>query len=338
MNPEIKPQTSIAKFEEFFVEQYKDKIFEILETYPDNRTLTVDYNTLEVFDQELADLLIDKPEEVIEAAKIAVKNIDPLAKDADLNIRFKNVTNIIPINLCNAIYVGDLIVLDEVNIEQVTEPKPVIDKAVFECRDCMRLHTVKQTHDETVLEPSLCYECGGRSFRLLQEESYYIDTQTLWVSDINLSKRTLPVVLYYDECSWDDYNIGDTLRITGILLTHNSKDGFKYYVKSNNVEHVTSNDFVVEEDIREYGERNNPEYNNWHDEVINRDKGVCQICGGNKHLHAHHIFSYNQHPDLRVNVDNGITLCQFCHNKYHSYYSKNATPQTLIKFIKRFRI
>ena len=43
-----KSQTSIAKFEEFFATSYKDDVFEILETYPDNRSLTVDYNTLEI--------------------------------------------------------------------------------------------------------------------------------------------------------------------------------------------------------------------------------------------------------------------------------------------------
>ena len=70
-----KSQTSIAKFEEFFATSYKDDVFEILETYPDNRSLTVDYNTLEVFDPDLADLLIDKPEEVIEAAQITVREL-----------------------------------------------------------------------------------------------------------------------------------------------------------------------------------------------------------------------------------------------------------------------
>ena len=104
-----KSQTSIAKFEEFFATSYKDDVFEILETYPDNRSLTVDYNTLEIFDPDLADLLIEKPEEVIEAAKIAVKNIDPLAKDADLNIRFKNVTNVIPLKILLSKYIGSFV-------------------------------------------------------------------------------------------------------------------------------------------------------------------------------------------------------------------------------------
>ena len=97
MNASTKSRTSVAKFEEFFATTYKDDVFEILEKYPDERSLTVYYNDLEMFDPDLADLLIEKPEEVIEASKSAIKNIDPLVKDADINIRFENLSNIIPL-------------------------------------------------------------------------------------------------------------------------------------------------------------------------------------------------------------------------------------------------
>ena len=93
MNASTKSRTSVAKFEEFFATTYKDDVFEILEKYPDERSLTVDYNDLEMFDPDLADLLIEKPEEVIEASKSAIKNIDPLVKDADINIRFENLSS-----------------------------------------------------------------------------------------------------------------------------------------------------------------------------------------------------------------------------------------------------
>lgn len=44
-----KTQTSISKFEEFFAISYKDDVFEILEQYPDKRSLIVDYPTLEIY-------------------------------------------------------------------------------------------------------------------------------------------------------------------------------------------------------------------------------------------------------------------------------------------------
>ena len=52
MNASTKSRTSVAKFEEFFATTYKDDVFEILEKYPDERSLTVDYNDLEMFDPD----------------------------------------------------------------------------------------------------------------------------------------------------------------------------------------------------------------------------------------------------------------------------------------------
>ena len=48
----------------------------------------MNYSSLKIFDSDLADLLIEKLDEVIEAAKTAIKNIDPLVKSDDINIQF----------------------------------------------------------------------------------------------------------------------------------------------------------------------------------------------------------------------------------------------------------
>ena len=177
MNSTTKTQTSTAKFEEFFATSYKDDVFKILEKYPDDRSLTVNYQSLEMFDPELADLLIEKPEEVIQAAQMAIKNIDPLVKDADINIRFENLSNIIQLKDLLSKYIGTFVAADGI-VRKTDEIRPRIETGVFECRGCMRLHEVEQTSGNHIIEPSLCSECGGRSFRLLQEESKYIDTQT----------------------------------------------------------------------------------------------------------------------------------------------------------------
>ena len=92
-------KTSIAKFEEFFSTAYKDDLFETLERYPDERSFIIDYNNLELFDPDLADLLIDKPEEILTAASEAIKNIDPLVKDTNINVRVENLANLIPLNI-----------------------------------------------------------------------------------------------------------------------------------------------------------------------------------------------------------------------------------------------
>ena len=241
MNSTTKSQTSIIKFEEFFATSYKDDVFEILETYPDERSLTVDYNVLEIFDPDLADLLIEKPEEVIEAAQMAIKNIDPLVKDADINIRFANLSNVIPLKTLLSKYIGTFVSADGI-VRKTDEIRPRIETGVFECRGCMRLHEVEQSSGNRIIEPSLCSECGGRSFRLLQEESKYIDTQTARMQEPleNLSGGTEPkqMLMVLEDDLVDRLNPGDKVRITGTLKTFREERSgkFKNYIYVNHIE------------------------------------------------------------------------------------------------------
>jgi len=63
--------------------------------------------------------------------------------------------------------------------------------------------------------------------------------------------------------------------------------------------------------------RNDPEYKQWVKQVKKRDNNICQLknkdCSG-YHI-VHHIKSWKQYPELRYNINNGITLCQAHHPK-----------------------
>jgi hypothetical protein len=59
-------------------------------------------------------------------------------------------------------------------------------------------------------------------------------------------------------------------------------------------------------------------YADWRKGVFRQDHYVCQHCsqrGGV--LHAHHLLPFSMYPDHRLDVNNGITLCQCCHAKVH---------------------
>lgn len=56
--------------------------------------------------------------------------------------------------------------------------------------------------------------------------------------------------------------------------------------------------------------------NNWRVAVFKRDNYTCQKCkvrGG--YLEAHHIKPFAHFPELRFDLNNGITLCRKCHTK-----------------------
>ena len=69
-----------------------------------------------------------------------------------------------------------------------------------------------------------------------------------------------------------------------------------------------------------------PEYKEWRDVVFERDNYTCQDCGERGgELNAHHIKPYNEYPDLRVDVGNGITLCVECHKNRHFSRQRGGT-------------
>lgn len=66
-----------------------------------------------------------------------------------------------------------------------------------------------------------------------------------------------------------------------------------------------------QEDRRSY------KYRQWRTAVLERDGYQCQDCGALEHLQAHHIREWQQHPEQRFDISNGVTLCQTCHSKEH---------------------
>jgi len=55
----------------------------------------------------------------------------------------------------------------------------------------------------------------------------------------------------------------------------------------------------------------------WSDKVRERDGHTCQHCQTKEDLVAHHILLKDRHPEVALDVDNGITLCRPCHNQQH---------------------
>lgn len=75
----------------------------------------------------------------------------------------------------------------------------------------------------------------------------------------------------------------------------------------------------------------------WRREVYKRDNYVCQCCGYSKggNLNAHHLDGYNWAKDKRTDINNGITLCNICHKKFHDEYGyNNSKKEQFNKWLK----
>ncbi len=80
--------------------------------------------------------------------------------------------------------------------------------------------------------------------------------------------------------------------------------------------------------IKKQEERNNPNDKQWKYAVYKRDNFKCRIenkdCGGR--IEAHHILSWRNYPELRYEINNGVTLCHAHHPK------KRAEEKQLIPY------
>ena len=73
----------------------------------------------------------------------------------------------------------------------------------------------------------------------------------------------------------------------------------------------------------------------WREAVFARDNYTCQkykIKGGK--LHAHHILNFANNKELRLAIDNGVTLSDKAHREFHKKYgNKRNTPEQLKEFL-----
>jgi len=68
--------------------------------------------------------------------------------------------------------------------------------------------------------------------------------------------------------------------------------------------------------------RASEDYRHWRLSVYFRDNFTCQNCGKKEKINAHHVKSFSKYPELRIDINNGITLCESCHKKWHREHGR----------------
>lgn len=60
------------------------------------------------------------------------------------------------------------------------------------------------------------------------------------------------------------------------------------------------------------------DYRDWRKSIFDRDDYTCVMCKRTKvYLNAHHKKSWRDFPDLRYDINNGMTVCEPCHKILH---------------------
>jgi len=173
----------------------RPEILALSDQYPEERSLTVTFSEIERVDTALADVLLDRPEEVLDAGQRAMRELLPVADAESAGLRLR-VVGLPPTGhrLIREIRESDLnrlIALDGI-VRRVTEVRPQIRDAVFQCVACRtEFHEPQDEASMVFREPLECPEsqggCGkpaGRTrFRLMPEKSSYVDAQRIEIQE-----------------------------------------------------------------------------------------------------------------------------------------------------------
>ena len=166
----------IKKFEEFIQSTYYDALLEQSRT--GKNVLEISFNDLSVFEPELADLLLDMPEDIIKAAEFAIGGFDLPSEQKKFRVRFKDVPEMQKIKIRNirSKHIDKFISTIGV-VRQKSDVRPQVTTAKFECPSCGNVISVLQLDASKFKEPSRC-GCGRKGkFRLLSKE--LVDAQRI---------------------------------------------------------------------------------------------------------------------------------------------------------------
>lgn len=164
----------IKKFQEFIDKFYQSKLLEA--SRKGKQFLIINFEELLKFNHELAEELLEKPDEVIRASELACQEFD-LASNINLKIRFENLpsTQKVAIKNIRSKHIKKFIQIEGI-IRQKSDVRPQVTSARFECPSCGNILSVLQL-DTKFKEPSRC-GCGRKGkFKILSKE--LVDAQKI---------------------------------------------------------------------------------------------------------------------------------------------------------------
>tara|TARA_Y100000310_G_scaffold289197_1_gene315431 strand:- start:8421 stop:10484 length:2064 start_codon:yes stop_codon:yes gene_type:complete len=143
------------------------------------RVIQFDFHDLSEHSPELAELLIERPEECVELLELALEELEWAPKNARVRLVNISKTQEIFIRAIRAKHLGNMISIEGI-VRQASEVRPQVTNAKFECPSCGTIISVLQI-DKKFKEPSRC-SCGRRGgFRELSKDM--VDAQRLTIEE-----------------------------------------------------------------------------------------------------------------------------------------------------------
>lgn len=209
----------------------------IADTYPEQRSLEVEFNDIFNVNGDLAEIILDQPEMAIRVGESAVNSLLEPDQKVAINLRIRELyrKQWISIRNLRAENLSKFIALEGL-IRKVTEVRPKLLLGVFSCTSCgFKQEIIQDSFHFT--EPLECSKddggCGKRAgsttFKFNVHESLFIDSQKIEIQEIPEGLRggdqpqRISVFLEDDLCG--KVAPGDKINLTGILKAKQRREG-----------------------------------------------------------------------------------------------------------------
>jgi len=247
----------IKRFYDFLESYYYSEIVDNLRK--DLTFVVVDFIELSKFDLDLANELLEKPEDTIRTVEIALEQFD-LENISGFKVRFKNIpeNQSIMIRNIRSKHIGKFISIEGI-VRQKSDVRPQVVDSSFECPICGNIIKIPQLNS-SFREPSRC-SCGRKGkFTLLSKD--LVDAQGIVLEEEPESleggeqPKRINIFLKNDlvsPLSEKKTNPGSKIKIVGIvkevpitLKTGSKSTRFDLMLEANYIEAIEETFYEVE--------------------------------------------------------------------------------------------
>ena len=166
----------IEKFRELIDNSYINKLQELANK--GIKQIVIDFNDIAIFDHELAEELLENPDDLIKAAEFSIEDLD--LPENKFKVRISNLPKSQNIKIRNirSTHLNKFYSFEGI-VRRASDVRPQVTSARFECPGCGNVISILQV--DTIKEPYRC-TCGRKGrFRML--DKILVDAQHLVVEE-----------------------------------------------------------------------------------------------------------------------------------------------------------
>ncbi len=218
---ELDTSPLISRFQELFTTTFSEEVNSVINVYPTQKSVYIDYQTLEKVDPEIADLLIKSPDAVISAAEEAIKQLNlkvSIGGKFTPKVRFINVSQDVLIEQLGSVNLNEFVSFKCV-ITKRTEIMHKVKVAVYVCELCDA--ELKLKVGRNFKPPKKCSSCNKVALKQVDEKCIYSDIQRAEAQELLERIRggapAARIELLLEDDLVNNVSPGDNIIISGIL-------------------------------------------------------------------------------------------------------------------------